>query len=176
VIEIQTEDGDSPLFIAQVQAVVRGIAARHTPSELVLVKIDNWFGPRWLKFSGKLLGLFGVWWQELTVPPFVPNRVVWERRFRLPSCMEVKTSRPLHIATRLSSAEASRRVSDVEPGIPLIWFCGGSEINGRAAIMAYVPVADTYWTWYAGWSCNGSWKADALKGILAAELAALAEP
>ena len=176
VIKIGAEDGDSPQFLTYVKAVVRGIAVQHAPPELVLVKIDNWFGPRWLKFSGKIMGAFGIWKHELTVPPFVPNRVVWERRFALPSYAQVKTGKALHVSTTGSSADASRRVSDVEPGIPLIWFSGCSETNGRAAIMAYVPVSDTYWTWYAGWSRNGSWRASALKGILAKELAALAEP
>lgn len=174
VIKISAEDGDSPQFIGHVEAIVQSIAVRYVAPELILVRIDNWFGPCWLKFSGKILGLVGIWKHKLTIPPFVPNRVVWERRFAHPSYIEVTTSKALHISTTPSEPALLRYVSKVEPGVPLIWFSGNSETNGRAAVMAYVPVSDTYWTWYAGWSRNGSWKASSLKGISKNELAALA--
>jgi hypothetical protein len=38
-----------------------------------VVKIDNWFGKRWLGFSGKALGALGVRKKKLTLPPFHPH-------------------------------------------------------------------------------------------------------
>jgi hypothetical protein len=51
---------DADAFVSVVDGVVDGIARAHRPVEVVVVKIDNWFGDKWLKFSGKVFGALGV--------------------------------------------------------------------------------------------------------------------
>jgi hypothetical protein len=77
---VQQEDDDAE-FLEQVRLCIDWVTQVHRPPELFLIKIDNWFGPNWLRFSGKCLGAIAIWKDRLTIPPFVPHRVLWERRF-----------------------------------------------------------------------------------------------
>jgi hypothetical protein len=60
-MNILPEKNDADSFIAQVDALANGIFRAHTPDILILVKVNSWFGSRWLGFSGKILGTLGVW-------------------------------------------------------------------------------------------------------------------
>ena len=173
VMEIKAEDGDDDAFVAIVSAIIRGIAARHAPREFNVVKIDNWFGSNWLYFSGKVLGSLGVWDETLRVPPFVPNRVRWQRRFLAPTYTDAPVVSPLHVST--SSEMAIRRsVTRVAPGAALIWFSGKSAANARGAIMAYVPTEKSYWIWYTGWARRETWRPVELRQISPDKIAELA--
>src|SRR5215467_316509 len=146
-IRIQPEPGDAPEFVSHVEAVVNGILRRHAPRELILIKINNWFGVKWLHFSGKALGALGVWKSDLTIPPFVPNRVISQRRFAAPDYTESERGDLIHIAIESDEAR-KRRVNDVAHGAALVWYGAGSDQARRGAIMAYVPVGDSYSPWY----------------------------
>jgi len=105
---------DAPDFVKQVEQVVNGIIHRHSPEIVVLLKIDNWFGSNWLGFSGKLLGALGIWSEpynqsadNIRIPPFVPSRVVSQRRFVGPSYEEIDGGKPIH--ERIASRFALRR-------------------------------------------------------------------
>jgi hypothetical protein len=172
MIKIPVQDGDDAAFISQVETTARKIASDYPAGGRRLVKINNWFGPNWLRFSGKMLGAVGVWKEKLTVPPFVPNRVVSDSCFVPPKFSPVAELEPLHVVTPGSKA-VLRRVSDVTPDMILIWFNGQTQSSNRGCIMSYIPVSDGYWTWYSGWSRNGSWSVSRLRGISANELAIL---
>ena len=166
------EDEDAPEFIERVDAVLAGLVKQYEPPELVVVRIDNWFGPDWLRFSGKTIGALGIWKKRLTVPPFVPNRVVRQRRFAAPTYDEVDSGPEIHAA--VTGGEATqRRVADVAPGAALVWLSGRSLTNGRGAIMAYAPVPDAYRVWYAGYAAEKAWQPTQLKEIGPRELAEL---
>jgi hypothetical protein len=166
---IQLETDDSPEFIAKVEALANGILRHHAPLTLILIKIDNWFSVRWLGFSGKTLGALGVSRATLSVPPFVPKRVISQRRFIAPAYAEVESGPPIHI--QIQSSEAIlRRVSSVSNGAALLWYSGGSERTGRGAIMAYVPIDETYLPWYTGWAKRDHWMLVQPKDISGREL------
>lgn len=57
MIHAMADEGDASDFVAKVDALLRGIAETHAPPEVILVKIDNWFGPKWLRFSGTIFQL-----------------------------------------------------------------------------------------------------------------------
>ena len=61
MIKIGVDGGDTPEFIAAINVIAQRIAILHAPAELIIVKIDNWFDHKWLKFSGKILGALGTW-------------------------------------------------------------------------------------------------------------------
>ncbi len=95
-MKVTFEIDDAPDFVRQVEQVANGVIRRHAPETLVLIKIDNYFGSKWLGFSGKALGLLGVWHNpdyhpanNIRIPPFVPNRVVSQRRFAGPAYEEI---------------------------------------------------------------------------------------
>jgi hypothetical protein len=154
--------------------LANGILRYHAPPELILIKINNWFGGRWLRFSGRVLGVLGVWKNALSIPPFVPNRVASQRRFRAPEYREINAGKPIHI--QIDSAKATRRrVSEIAGGAALIWYSGCSNTTERGAIMAYVPGERGYTPWYTGWAKREEWELVQPKEISAQQLAKLTQ-
>jgi len=155
-MEIAVQSDDEAEFVKLVELAVNGVLHRYTPASLALVKTDNWFGRKWLYFSGKALGALGVWNVPtdrrpnnlLRIPPFVPERVVSQRRFIAPDYQEIDPGKPLHRHIH-SSFALERRVAELEPRTALAWYSGNSLANGRGAFMAYIPVGTSYWPWYA---------------------------
>jgi len=168
-MEIVPEETDSSEFLAIVQAVVNGLLLERKPPFIFLIKIDNWFGPRWLEFSGKVLGALGVWRSAPTLPPFVPKRVVSEKKFIAPSYGGAKHDAPLHRKVP-SSYAVTRKVAELAPKGILVWYSGASRISGRGSVMAYVPGAQSYWNWYAGWTSREAWRLGTVVGAQKAEL------
>src|SRR5688500_15769712 len=75
-------EADAVEFIDRVAALVDGAVAWASPDQVSVVRINNWFGPRWLAFSGQLLGALGVHsTKNLTIPPFNPSRVMSEQHW-----------------------------------------------------------------------------------------------
>jgi hypothetical protein len=77
----ESEVTDDPQFLDWVEAVVIAVEDTFKTDLAFVVKIDNWFGKRWLGFSGKSLGVLSIRKKKLTLPPFIPSRVVSQRRF-----------------------------------------------------------------------------------------------
>jgi hypothetical protein len=155
-MKIALGQDDSPDFIAIVEALVNGILVAEAPPSLMLIKIDNWFASKWLGFSGKIVGSLGGSMRTLTIPPFVPNRVLSEINVIGPHFSEAEHG-PIH-ASVPSSVALTRKVSDIAPGAILLWFSGGSIRSGRGTAMAYVPTGDAYSKWYAEWSSSVYWR------------------
>jgi hypothetical protein len=98
---ICTRRGDSAELIAKARALALGVARDFEPARLYVIRIDNWFGPRWMLFAGKFTAgkgfAVGAHKTRLHVPPFVPARVVEQRVFVGPDYVETVASAPLHI-------------------------------------------------------------------------------
>jgi hypothetical protein len=176
---IVPQEDDAPEFTNILEGVVSGIARRHLPQTLVLIKIDNWFGRAWRGFQGKVLGAMGTWsiprWDvppdHLVIPPFVPNRVVSQRRFNAPDYQEVDRGKPIH-KNIPSDLACERRVSNEIPNTAIVWYSGNSKLAGRGSVMAYIPASGSYWAWYAGWK---KWGPSEQHGITRAQLLQLIE-
>ncbi len=166
----RTED-DATGFLELVESVVAGALFLYRPDRLYLVHIDNWFDHTWLEYSGKSLGAVG-WWkhgEHLTIPPFVPNRVLaqqhWARDPESGSFVS-EPAAPVHIWTD-SGSNLQRRVSVIAPEAALLWYTGKTAVNNRGAIMVHVPDGeeDGYWAWYVGFSGKSEWAASEFRGI-----------
>jgi hypothetical protein len=180
-VKITPDIDDAPDFVRQVEQVANGVTRRHAPEILVLIKIDNFFGSKWLGFSGKALGAIGVWFNPsyhpasvVRIPPFVPNRVVSQRRFSAPAYEEIDCGSPVH--KRMPSRVAlNRTVATAAPKSALVWYSGESKATGRGAVMAYVPAGDSYWLWYAALETGESWSVTETLDIKRDDLASLME-
>jgi len=148
---IERAESDALEFIARVEAIVSLAIASHPPA-FRLVRINNWFGDRWVGFAGKVLGAAGAWLgEELVVPPFVPSRIVGERCYgERPNggYVEVPCRAPLHIS-QTSENNLRRRVRTIAPNEALLWYSGNSATNGRGSVLAYVLSQGEYEAWYA---------------------------
>ena len=178
MIHLETEPDDAGDFILNLNRILIGVCEAHQPHELILIRIDNWFGPKWLRFSGKLHGAVGYWSKRLTLPPFVPARVVWQRRYQLgePDTYELIDPEPLlHVQKAL--AENQRPLAEkISVNTALVWFSSATSVNGRGALMAYLPDGADWWAWYAGYAKTNAWEATTLKGISRQELSAFGKP
>lgn len=177
-MRIVVQDDDSAGFIGEVRACVSGIIRLHRPAELFLIKTNTWFGPNWLRFKGKVLGSLGVWSGErtrnVTIPPFVPHRILWERRYAAPEYEQVPIRSIIHVSVAADRARV-RFVHEVAPNSSLVWYSGASNSNKRGAIMAYVRVDGSYWPWYLGWEQQKVWKIVKAVGVTADEISEIRE-
>ena len=82
---------DDPAFRGAPSRIISGVIAQREPEGLHLIRINNWFDHKWLRFSGKgsvphdgssIETYAGGFRQTyLTFPPFTPNRVASQRYF-----------------------------------------------------------------------------------------------
>lgn len=141
---ISTQQGDSDEFIGKARAVAVGVARDYEPARLYVIRIDNWFGPKWMHFAGKFTvgkgAAIGVHKARLHVPPFVPNRVVGQRVLVGPDYEETAVMPPLHI--ECSSKRALHRlIADIDTDAAFVWFSGEAEAQRRGSVMVYLPIA-----------------------------------
>jgi hypothetical protein len=182
---ISTQQGDSVEFIEKARAIAIGIARDFEPARLYVIRIDNWFGPRWMLFAGKFTAgkhaAIGVHKTRLHVPPFVPHRVVAERVFVGPGYEETVSMPPLHIECP-SKLALTRRITDIDEDAAFVWFSGESEAQKRGSVMVYLPVATDpaarrrdglrcTGAFYAGFSQGEiGWEPAMLRGVSLAEV------
>lgn len=172
---VRLNNTDTTEFTSRVEEIIISVILVTSPKELYVVKIDNWFGPKWVAFSHKVLGAFGVACRDLTIPPFVPNRVISETFFVLGETgggYEERTAvKHLHI-NQSSDANANRKLSRLLPNAAIFWWSGNTGNNGRGSLMAYLPTPDGHVPWYVGFSEKDTWHVSVTKGITIPELRA----
>lgn len=162
------ESLDDADFVAWVERVIENVERRFATDQSYVVKIDNWFGQRWLGFSGKTLGALGVRKSRLTLPPFVPSRVLSQRRF----FQEGARSTPHRkLALWQRSGQNLQRYVDVAVhDASVFWYSGGTAENGRGSLMAYVLTSEGHWPWYVGLRRTDGWRVVETVGIPRREL------
>lgn len=193
---VSTQQGDSAEFMGKARALATGVAQDYAPARLYVIRIDNWFGPRWIGFAGTLtvgpVGRFrpigiGVHKTRLHVPPFVPHRVVAQSVFVGPDFENTVAAEPLHIECPSKKA-LTRRIAEIDKDAVFVWFSGASETQGRGAVMVYLPDAfdtrssprrgsfDVCGAFYLGFSQRtAGWEPKTLRGISRNEVAHLEE-
>jgi len=164
----ELEVTDDPQFLDWVEAVVIAVEETFQTDLAFVVKIDNWFGKRWLGFSGKSLSAFGIRKKKLTLPPFIPSRVVSQRRF-WEDGTDPGSHRRLH-RWQPSGENLQRYTEIVLQGAHAFWYSGRSASNDRGSFMAYVSTPDGYWPWYVGLRREENWRVVECIGIDIPEL------
>ena len=171
-----SDDRDAPEFVSLVGAVVESAAAESAATSVVIVKVDTWFGQRWLRFSHKVLGAFGVASHDLVVPPFVPNRVHSQDHLDHRAAAWQPSDTPLaalHVR-QVSADNAQRKLSRLGPELAFFWWSGNSLPNGRGSLTAYLPSPEGHVAWYIEARAALGWRAGVAKGISPARVAELA--
>ena len=180
------DDNDDIGFVHQVRPIVAGVLRTVEAAEVYVVKIDNWFGDRWLGFSHKLLGAAGVSYRKtLRVPPFVPARVVSQRFYRRGidgAYVEEDSAPSLHV-DQTSEGNARRLMAAVCPRAAVFWWSGATRANQRGSLMAYFPtlVRDetlipigAHGGWYVDFKKIGEWSIGKTRRTTAHELSTFA--
>lgn len=174
MIQLDRHENDDPEFMSTLNSFVQGVLDRYRPDSVVLVRVKNWFGSRWFKFSGKMLGAVGVRKEPLTLPPFVPARVLSETHLRRSGAKYVReeATAPLHIK-QSSGSNLQRRVSRFGPKSAFVWYSSGSKSNNRASLMSYLPTPEGHRPIFLQFSSASAWKPTQSIGIGGQELVEL---
>lgn len=140
-IQASAAHRDAPEFIAKVNLLLNSLLNEHQPKDVYMIRIDNWFGEKWVTFSGKVLGALEVWNQNLVIPPFHPNRVLEESNFQKSEDgtfhLRQIEQKKIH-RLQASSDNLSRKISAVSKDGLFLWFSSQSKTNQRGSAMAYV--------------------------------------
>lgn len=155
-------------YLEWVEAAVSGVVRTMDLERWFVVKIDNWFGKRWLGFSGKTLGALGVRKEKLTLPPFVPSRVVSQYQHWRAGTHSGR--HPGFHVYQPSGENLHRYVDVVVADASVFWYSGRSGRNGRGSFKAYVWTSDGHWPWYVGLQRATTWGIAEAVGIGLPEL------
>jgi hypothetical protein len=183
---------DDPRFIAGASRLVLGLIQTSSPPVVRLIRIDNWFDHKWLRFSGKGRVAFNwgvrvpdtaldaMWQTALTLPPFSPGRVAAEQSFHRSEngdYAESKDTPPLHGLVRQHSARnLQRRLADLYPPGLFLWFSSRSFASRRASLLSYLTPASGGHAWYASFHADSEgWHVGQTKGVQHARITALFE-
>lgn len=151
---------DNDDFLTEIEVLIRGIVAIHQPQQFLVVRINNWFGSRWLRFAGKAIGALGIRDNSnVVIPPFVQNRITAQSLFeRSPDRSYICLGEGPNIHhDGPSSQNLTNRAKHRIPGAALFWFSGASELNGRGSLMGYIPTPIQYWGWYIEFVAAPQW-------------------
>lgn len=176
MIELYPQDGDDRRFLGIVGRSVDAIC--EDVRDLWIVRVDNWFDHKWLRFSGKGrvpfdgassshpgVALDEFFQDQLTFPPFSPRRILQQNCWTSaePSASTSLIHRRVlqHSATNLH-----RRVSDFSDSMVAIWFSSRTEDNRQGSVMQYTSQNGTLDAWYVSFRLqHSSWQVLRTKGI-----------
>jgi len=163
---------DDASFLAMVNRVVDRTLQQVNPADVFVVRTDHWFDQKWLGFSGKVLGAIGVSKNRLTIPPFVPNRVVSQDAYSLDAAAcsyRHVDAPPLHVVQH-SRQNLTRFIDRITKSGVFIWFSGGTRQADMGSIMAYVVNGDSQSAWYASFQRGKTWQIHKVSGLSKNEL------
>ena len=144
-IPVFGDETDDQTFIETVSEVVNGMLLDTKVAGISVVKIRDWFGPKWLGFSGKKLGAFGVHDFPVAIPPFHPNRVLSQRfyAYHSDSTAYEKVWPPFYLHVHQHSEDNfKRRFYKYIYSGAFVWYSSDSARTGNGALMIYVTIKD----------------------------------
>lgn len=153
--------------------LIAGAAGIYRADEVRLVEVDGWFSNKWLGFTGKQLGAFGVHTKALHVPPIHPNRVLRELAFVRQNETWCRVSRPtLHIqqASEQNFRKDCMLNRTVANGTVIFWLGVSCEDHRRVSLMTYAITNHLPIGWYIALLDS---RLDDLLGISVGELSLL---
>ena len=148
-------------FETTIRSVANGIAALAEPKEFYCVHISGWFDDLWLRFAGKKEGIIPQHKWRLTVPPFVPGRVISEvKLIKASNSTEYEVEEdaaPIHIE-QPSEANLENYLDTRYPDASFLWYSEPGENDERASVMAYIRTEKLRHAWFVSLTKRGIWK------------------
>ncbi|MEL7001901.1 MAG: hypothetical protein AAFN93_04105 [Bacteroidota bacterium] len=149
----------------------------HNPDEVAVIRIKNWFDHKWLNYSGQgpqkydthskpgiPFVLKPFWTEEITVPPFNPNRVLSTTFYKPDEHYNDTFIEPIHIYQNSTENLKNRITKRSDNGI-CFWVSTNSTTNRQGSLMTYIIKGEQIETWYASIEEHGLWKINRTKGI-----------
>jgi hypothetical protein len=170
-VPIRCLESDDAAFLAIVKELVEGLVVSMEPRSVYVMRVDNWFGPRWLGFAGKICqGLLGtgrnITDDAISIPPFVPARIVSERCFVRAADEYVESSEGSLHRHQVSAENVNRRLVKRAGDGLFVWCSAASAENERASLMVVVTKGTEQDAWYAGFVKRADgWSYGHLSGV-----------
>jgi hypothetical protein len=180
-IHLAVTERDDPAFIEALTPLLLGYTLVHTPEQVWIIHIDNWFDHKWLRFSGCGAVASRIpldQWDrvkvdfhrdELTFPPFNPNRVTSQCSYVRRGDEYVEVALPLlpHSTERKrSESNLNRRIKSLTGPGCFVWYSGNTVANGRGSVMLYDVRSEKSECWFATFRREEcSWAVAVTKGV-----------
>jgi hypothetical protein len=176
MIELNPQDGDDRRFLEIVGRIVAVIP--EAIRDIWIVRIDNWFDHKWLRFSGigrvpfehhrpshPGVALDEFSQDQLTFPPFSPSRIV--RQDLWTSGDTDGSADVVHPRVRQHSANnLHRRVAQFSDSMVAMWFSSRTEDNRQGSVMQYTSQNGILDAWYLSFRLQDSrWQVYRSKGL-----------
>lgn len=165
MIALTQSDRDDLGFIKKSQVLLNEFLQDVKPTEVFILKVDNWFDKKWLNFAGTILGAVDIWKydEHATLPPFSPNRIVEQFYYQLNDATDLyELSRDhdnFEIHRRQPSAEnLGRKIVDIAPSAVFIWYSSNTVLNGQGSMMIYPAEAENCQPFYVGFRKHQTWE------------------
>jgi len=160
MITLQGLQDDDAGFLDKAQWIVNGCLSEYKPMEVYIIRIRDWFDYKWCYFSGKMIGAVSVSkFADLTLPPFVPNRVVSQDHYNCRAVGEYEPSEapPLHIR-QPSEANFKRIIRRITNDGTAIWISSGSKASSRGSVMVYNVSPEMKFGWHVTFFKKADWR------------------
>jgi hypothetical protein len=165
---LSINDKDNTDFISNAEIIIQDRIEIWNPFILGVIKIDNWFDDKWLNFSGDIMPGLTIWKDEITIPPFHPNRVLstdFYRRLRLKGeYQKLHDSSPLHIK-QPSQNNLNRKITNfIDDGL-FIWYSSNTKTNNIGSLMGYYVKGTDCFTFYLTLTKEKKWNVSKTIGL-----------
>lgn len=178
LVPIESRDNDALPFVEVVSRLVTAASIRHNLSVVYTIRIDHWFGPRWLGFCGKICGAAGVrnrtLRSHLTEPPFHPHRVTDKREFHRDDDGRYELVGRLSYLHRFRPS-ASNIYNEIRWHTLHAWYSGDTVATNKGVLMVYFSTRTSAKAWYVAFDGHANWKSERQIGISRREIVELVE-
>lgn len=186
-ISIPSGLADDNDFVDLLNALLNALLVQHSPEQLWVIQIDNWFDHKWLRYSGsgsvaspfpanwnysfmdRFISVKEQFWRDkLTFPPFAPDRVVNQWSFVRSNGGYIEAPLPKlphKESRRRSHSNLNRRVEDFVRSASFVWYSGNTLKNGRGSAMVYIIGTGKPICWFAAFGRKSGWLLERTKGI-----------
>ena len=176
-LKIKYYRNDAEGFKEIIDHLVFKLLQLYNPNEVAVIRIKNWFDHKWLNYSGKKVEkhdagshpyipfvLAPFWNENITIPPFNPNRVLSQMNYKLDDNHSQRFIESLHISQN-SSENLKNHIAERTNNGLCLWISTHSVQNRWGSIMVYRIEDNQVNSWYASIEEHGLWKVNRTKGI-----------
>jgi hypothetical protein len=178
MIAIPLTNDDDLRFLTLIKRIVASTVLESRPADVFVVRIDHWFDHKWCAFAGKLLGAVAIHQrQRLTIPPFIPGRVLSQDVFTLNvehTSYHKRRASALHRHQR-SGENRSRFIGNISKSGAFAWFSGDTAKTEHGSLMLYSVQGEMSHGWYASFRRGKEWQLNKVQGLSRGELTHMLE-
>ena len=184
-IQIPFDKTDAEEFKSIVETIIHHLIQTFNPTEVSVIRIRNWFDHIWLNYSGKQILKYDTksnpgipfvlepyWNTEITIPPFHPNRVLSETKFRKKEINNTSFLEPFHTVQSTIENKKNLIARRTNNGL-CVWISSNSEVNRQGSLMVYQIKNSEVQSWYISIEEKDVWKIVKTKDISKKEIEAI---